>query len=270
MREAGGDASRVLRTGFGPARSRERAGALRSEPFRALAVAGTGAGIGRDLQPGDLVVATEVIADGEETGIRCAAAPLLAGELRRAGYRVHTGKIVTVDHLVSGSDRERLAALGALAADMESAQLAGAAAGRPVAVIRAISDVAGGTLVHPRTITGGLAALRSLRGVGAALDRWAAAVGERQVLLAGPRSFCAGVERAIEIVEKVLERQGAPVYVRKQIVHNTRVVSDLEGRGAIFVDELDEVPDGATVVFSAHGVSPAVRSTAADPKRSPT
>ncbi len=82
------------------------------------------------------------------------------------------------------------------------------------------------------------------------------------MLLAGPRSFCAGVERAIEIVERALEMRGAPVYVRKQIVHNTRVVSDLEQRGAVFVDELDEVPDGATVVFSAHGVSPAVRDDA--------
>src|SRR6202012_5263 len=86
----------------------------------------------------------------------------------------------------------------------------------------------------------------------------------RTVLLAGPRSFCAGVERAIEIVDRALEMRGAPVYVRKQIVHNTRVVSDLEQRGAIFVDELDEVPDGATVVFSAHGVSPDVRNTATD------
>jgi 4-hydroxy-3-methylbut-2-enyl diphosphate reductase len=82
------------------------------------------------------------------------------------------------------------------------------------------------------------------------------------VLLAGPRSFCAGVERAIEVVERVLEQRGSPVYVRKQIVHNTHVVSDLERRGAIFVDELDEVPDGATVVFSAHGVSPEVRRDA--------
>ncbi len=72
------------------------------------------------------------------------------------------------------------------------------------------------------------------------------------------------MERAIEIVERALELRGAPVYVRKQIVHNTRVVSDLEQRGAIFVDELDEVPDGATVVFSAHGVSPAVRDDATD------
>ena len=82
------------------------------------------------------------------------------------------------------------------------------------------------------------------------------------MLLAGPRSFCAGVERAIEIVERVLEQQGSPVYVRKQIVHNTHVVHDLEQRGAVFVDELDEVPDGAPVVFSAHGVAPAVRDEA--------
>ncbi|MGP3948834.1 4-hydroxy-3-methylbut-2-enyl diphosphate reductase [Streptomyces sp. 7N604] len=87
--------------------------------------------------------------------------------------------------------------------------------------------------------------------------------GARRILLAGPRSFCAGVERAIEIVERVLESRGAPVYVRKEIVHNVSVVDDLARRGAIFVEELDEVPDGATVVFSAHGVSPAVREEAA-------
>ena len=85
----------------------------------------------------------------------------------------------------------------------------------------------------------------------------------RTVLLASPRSFCAGVERAIEVVERSLEqRAAAPVYVRRQIVHNTHVVADLEARGAVFVDELDAVPDGATVVFSAHGVAPAVRDEA--------
>ncbi|MEU7532453.1 4-hydroxy-3-methylbut-2-enyl diphosphate reductase [Saccharothrix sp. NPDC042600] len=83
------------------------------------------------------------------------------------------------------------------------------------------------------------------------------------VLLASPRSFCAGVERAIEIVERLLAQRGGPIHVRKQIVHNTHVVADLEARGAVFVDELDAVPDGATVVFSAHGVSPAVRAEAA-------
>lgn len=84
------------------------------------------------------------------------------------------------------------------------------------------------------------------------------------VLLAAPRSFCAGVERAIEVVERLLDQRGGPIYVRKQIVHNTHVVADLQARGAVFVDELDAVPDGATVVFSAHGVSPAVRAQAAD------
>jgi 4-hydroxy-3-methylbut-2-enyl diphosphate reductase len=83
------------------------------------------------------------------------------------------------------------------------------------------------------------------------------------VLLASPRSFCAGVERAIAIVEQLLEARGGPIYVRKQIVHNTHVVADLQARGAVFVDELDAVPDGATVIFSAHGVSPAVRAEAA-------
>lgn len=84
----------------------------------------------------------------------------------------------------------------------------------------------------------------------------------RTILLASPRSFCAGVERAIEVVEQLLERRGRPIYVRKQIVHNTHVVAELESRGAVFVDELDAVPEGATVVFSAHGVSPAVREEA--------
>jgi 4-hydroxy-3-methylbut-2-enyl diphosphate reductase len=85
----------------------------------------------------------------------------------------------------------------------------------------------------------------------------------RRVLLAKPRGYCAGVDRAVQTVEKALERYGAPVYVRKQIVHNTHVVRELEGRGAIFVEEAEEVPEGAVVVFSAHGVAPQVREEAA-------
>src|SRR5215469_8321432 len=84
----------------------------------------------------------------------------------------------------------------------------------------------------------------------------------RRVLLAKPRGYCAGVDRAVQAVEKALERFGAPVYVRKQIVHNTHVVRSLEQRGAIFVDETEAVPEGAVVVFSAHGVSPEVREEA--------
>jgi 4-hydroxy-3-methylbut-2-enyl diphosphate reductase len=83
-----------------------------------------------------------------------------------------------------------------------------------------------------------------------------------EILLANPRGFCAGVDRAIEIVKRAIELLGAPIYVRHEVVHNRFVVDDLRQRGAVFVEELDEVPDGATVIFSAHGVSQAVRSEA--------
>jgi 4-hydroxy-3-methylbut-2-enyl diphosphate reductase len=83
-----------------------------------------------------------------------------------------------------------------------------------------------------------------------------------EALLAQPRGFCAGVDRAIEIVERALRLFGAPIYVRHEIVHNDYVVGDLRRKGAVFVDELDQVPDGATVIFSAHGVSKAVREAA--------
>src|SRR5690606_14947061 len=88
------------------------------------------------------------------------------------------------------------------------------------------------------------------------------AMNEREILLASPRGFCAGVERAIEIVERALERFGAPIYVRHEVVHNKFVVDDLRAKGAVVVEELDEVPTGSTVIFSAHGVSQAVRDDA--------
>jgi 4-hydroxy-3-methylbut-2-enyl diphosphate reductase len=89
-------------------------------------------------------------------------------------------------------------------------------------------------------------------------------MGVDEVILAEPRGFCAGVDRAIEIVERALERFGAPIYVRHEIVHNTYVVNDLRAKGAIFIEELSDVPPGATLVFSAHGVSQAVRREAAE------
>jgi 4-hydroxy-3-methylbut-2-enyl diphosphate reductase len=84
----------------------------------------------------------------------------------------------------------------------------------------------------------------------------------KQVLLASPRGYCAGVERAVDTVERALQHYGKPVYVRKQIVHNSHIVRELEERGAVFVDSVDEIPEGSTVVFSAHGVAPAVREAA--------
>jgi 4-hydroxy-3-methylbut-2-en-1-yl diphosphate reductase len=262
VRRGLGPAGHVVATGYGPRRARARAAALREVPFGALAIAGTGGGLARDLSPGDLVVATEIRDHDSQAVIPCPSAPLLAGELRRAGLRVRLGPVVSVAGLVHGAGRDRLAATGALVADLESAALATAAGGRPVAVVRAVSDTPDQPLLRPGALGGGLAALRSLRLAAPVLARWSAAVAPRQVLLAGPRSFCAGVERAIQIVERVLEQHGPPVYVRKQIVHNSHVVAGLEERGAIFVDELSEVPDGARVVFSAHGVAPAVRAEA--------
>jgi 4-hydroxy-3-methylbut-2-enyl diphosphate reductase len=244
----------VLRTGYGTARAGERAGEISHRTFGQMVVMGVGGALSTDLSAGDLVVATEV------GGVPCKSAPLLAGELRRAGLRVHLGPVVTVDHLVRKGERAELAASGAILADMESAPLVAVADGRPVAVVRAVSDTPDRPVAG--IVSGGLAALRSLRAAAPVVERWAAACAAREVLLAGPRSFCAGVDRAIEIVERALELQGAPVYVRKEIVHNKRVVGDLRDRGAVFVDELDQVPDGATVVFSAHGVSPAVRAEA--------
>jgi 4-hydroxy-3-methylbut-2-en-1-yl diphosphate reductase len=254
-----GDGGEVRVSGYGPEQARRQAGQLAGEEFGALAIAGTGGGLTTDLRPGDVVVATEVT-DGK-TRASCQSSTLLTGELRRAGLAVTAGPVVSVDRLRGGRERARTANAGGVLVDMESAWLADGAAGRPLAVVRAVSDTPQQPLL-PWGLAGGWRALRSLRAAGPVLTRWAAAVGPRRVLLAGPRSFCAGVERAIEIVEKTLDRYGPPVYVRKQIVHNTHVVAGLEQRGAIFVDELGQVPDGARVVFSAHGVSPAVRAEA--------
>jgi 4-hydroxy-3-methylbut-2-enyl diphosphate reductase len=208
------------------------------------------------------VVATEV-RGGAQT-VPVPSAPLLAGALRRLGLSVHAGPVTSTPRVVERSaHRDRLATGGALLVDMESAQLVGAGTG-PYAVVRAVVDTPGHRLLSPGTPARALAALRTLRAAGPALEQWAAAAGPRQVVLAGPRSFCAGVERAIDIVERALERYGSPVYVRRQIVHNVHVVADLEARGAVFVRELDEVPEGAVAVLAAHGVSPAVRAQAAE------
>ena len=237
--------------------------AAAAPPYAAVAVAGLGGGLGDDLVPGELVVADRLI-DTEGTEVaRLVSAPLLSAELRRLGLRARTGTIVSTDHIVTGDERAALAALGATAVDMESTAVAAQGWGMPLAVLRAISDTPGEELFSPAGARGAWAGLRALRASRHALANWAAAVGQREILLAEPRSFCAGVRRAIETVERALDRYGAPVYVRRQIVHNAHVVSQLEEAGAVFVEELAEVPDGSCVVFSAHGVGTAVHEEAA-------
>jgi 4-hydroxy-3-methylbut-2-enyl diphosphate reductase len=242
--------ARVERTG----RSR---GTTRSGP---VLIAGVAGALTDDLVPGDLVVASEV--RGDDGTVTCPASAIVAGQLRRAGLTVHHAPVITSDHLVtSRSERRSLAATGAVAVDTESARLAGDD-GMTV-VVRAVVDTPSRPLLHPGTAVRGIAALRGLRRAGGVVDAWARATGEREVLLAGPRSFCAGVERAIEIVERALERFGAPVYVRRQIVHNVHVVRELETRGAVFVEEVEEIPEDSVTVLAAHGVAPSVRREAA-------
>jgi 4-hydroxy-3-methylbut-2-enyl diphosphate reductase len=258
--------TRVVRAGCGLRRAAETARAqqaARPGPA-AVAIAGVAGALVEGLAPGMLVVADRILDGAGRPVAQLDSAPIVAAALRQRGLDVRVGPIVSTEHLVKGSsERAALAATGALAVDMETAALLANPWERPVTVVRAISDTSSRDLLSPAVITGGLRALRALRSATPVLEDWAAGIGARKVLLAGPRSFCAGVERAIQTVERVLEQYGAPVYVRRQIVHNRHVVADLEARGAVFVHELDEIPDGATVVFSAHGVAPAVRAVAA-------
>jgi 4-hydroxy-3-methylbut-2-enyl diphosphate reductase len=222
-------------TGVGPERSRRSAInlAARCRGAPAIAVAGWLAPPPPGLEPGDVVVATEVL--GPFGSVPLPSAPLITSALARAGLRgVHEGPVTAAD-------------------DAESTWLVEAAPDRPRAVVRVI------TADRPT-----VGAYRALRRTARELAAWSAAAGPRTVLLPEPRSFCAGVERAIEVVERALDRYGPPVYVRRQIIHNRHVVADLEARGAVFVEEVDQAPAGARLVFSAHGVSPAVETAAAE------
>lgn len=220
-------------------------------------IAGVAGALDPDVRPGELVVADRLRTGSVEVALP--SAPLLAGELRRAGLTVHVGTIESTDHVVTGEERQSLAAHGSTAVDTESAYLARYLDPRQLAVVRSIVDTADDPLLHPGTLRRGITALRTLRRAAPVLQEWLDACAPRTILRAEPQSFCAGVERAIEIVERALEQHGPPVYVRRQIVHNTHVVAELEQRGAVFVQELDEVPEGATAVLAAHGVAPSVR-----------
>jgi 4-hydroxy-3-methylbut-2-enyl diphosphate reductase len=244
----------VVRTGMGRGASERSRGRLAGRG--PLAVLGLAGGLSAEVRPGDVVVASEV-RDGA-TVVSCPTAPVLAGALRRLGLVVHVGPIATVAKVADGPRRAELAATGAIAVDMESGYLLAGSAGRVVAAVRVIVDTDDQPFWRLGTAARGIRALGVLRRAVPAVVEWAGAAGDREAVLAAPRSMCAGVTRAIDIVERAVERFGAPVYVRRQIVHNSHVVSDLESRGAVFVTELDEVPQGANVVLAAHGVAPAV------------
>jgi len=256
----------VRRTGMGPRQARAAAHEARDLAAGAVAVIGFCGALTDDLRPGDVVVADSVAAaDGDGRRRPTAAGGPLVAALRACGIeRVHTGHVVSSAHLARGGARARLAARGAVAVDMESAWLEETSNGRPFAVLRVVVDTPSTRLSRPGEALRGLVeAKRALRRAAPALSSWAAAAGERRVLLASPRSFCAGAQRAITTVERALERFGEPLYVRRQIVHNVHVVRDLERRGARFVASLDEVPHGSRCIFAAHGVAPSVRDEAA-------
>lgn len=226
-------------------------GAVRVQAGAAIAVLGTGSRLEGWPARCGLVVASELwlAHEGLELERRSlASAVWLARELTHEEHDVAVGPVVTVagpDVALAPERLVELAMAGAIAFDPACGAEALAAGGAPLAVVYAADDA------------GALEPIRPLA------ERWARACIARRVLLSAPRSFCAGVERAVDIVERAIERFGAPVYVRRQIVHNAHVVRALAERGAVFVEELDEVPDGATVVLAAHGVSPAVRHEAA-------
>jgi 4-hydroxy-3-methylbut-2-en-1-yl diphosphate reductase len=249
----------VTVTGMGRAKAEAAGAKLAATSPSAVALVGVAGGIDPGLRLGQLVVATEVRTLDGSIVRSLPGAELIADDLRQAGLKVRTGPVVSSPRMIrSRQQRAELAATGVVAVDMESAWFVDQLPDGPVAVVRAISDTSAGGMVF-----NGVRAIATLLRVRQSLERWAAATGDHQVVLAAPRSFCAGVERAIEIVERAIERFGAPVYVRRQIVHNAHVVGDLEGKGAVFVEELDEVPSGAVVVLAAHGVSPQIRQDAA-------
>jgi 4-hydroxy-3-methylbut-2-enyl diphosphate reductase len=232
--------------------------AARLDEKTAVALIGVAGALAPELKPGDLIIASELRSTESTTSRNLPASTLLSSEFRRSRLTFHTGPLVTSPTYVPGSERAALAATGALAVDMESSWIMDYLPNNPLAVIRSISDTS-----TKGPLRGGLRALGSLSAARGPLQRWARACGEHEIVLASPRSFCAGVERAIETVERALIQFGAPVYVRRQIVHNLHVVQRLERLGAIFVQEIDEVPDGSVVVLAAHGVSPEVRHQAA-------
>ena len=255
-------------SGMGAIRAANAGRAIADSGPVAMAVAGFAGGLCAGQRPGQVVVASELSTSDDDAS--SVALPSAAGDRRPALPRRlrrdrRTGR---VDHaswrgVIAGGSSPPT---GAVAVDMESAWLAGpllAIAPHRVAVVRVLSDTPDHELIRPTMGRSLRTAYRTLRAVAPVVETWAAAVAPRTAVLASPRSFCAGVERAITIVRRALEQYGPPVYVRRQIIHNTHVVAELTAAGAVFVAELDEVPRGAVTVLAAHGVAPAVREQAA-------
>jgi len=207
---------------MGPRRARAAAALTGAPEHPSALLAGVCGGLDPRLEPGDIVLASE-LRTGERT-IACPDPTVLAGVLRRGGLRVHIGPIASSTGLVFGSRRRELARSGALAVDMESAWLAGDCTA-PLTTLRVVLDTPRYEIHRPaRAAIAWRRAFRALREASALLEGWAAALAPREVLLAAPRASCAGVTRAVEIVERALEQRGSPIYVRKQIVHNAHVV----------------------------------------------
>ncbi|MCL4312855.1 MAG: 4-hydroxy-3-methylbut-2-enyl diphosphate reductase [Actinobacteria bacterium] len=259
---------KIVRTGMGPHRAKRTVSRISDvlAEAPAVVVAGFCGGVTEGLKVGDVVVASSITVldaeSGERDPIDLPDASLLVRALRRAGHKVHVGNIASTDHIVLGDERIQIEKKGALAVDMESAWLVPERKSGAFAVVRVVLDTGDEELLSPALAVRALRASKVLMSVGRVVQDWTETTRPRRVLAAKPRSFCAGVERAIECVERALAAFGPPIYVRKQIVHNQAVVSSLEDKGAVFVDELDEVPDGARVVFSAHGVAPEVNAEA--------
>jgi 4-hydroxy-3-methylbut-2-enyl diphosphate reductase len=254
-----GGADTIIGAGQDRARRAGSKLAARLDERTAVALVGVAGALAPQLVAGDLIIASELRSTESSASRHLPGAALLSAEFKRSRVAAHTGPVVTSAKYVAAGDRGTLANSGALAVDMESSWVMDYLPNNPLAVVRSISDTA-----TRGPMRGGLRALGSLSATRGPLERWARACGEHEIILASPRSFCAGVERAIETVERTIEQFGAPVYVRRQIVHNLHVVRGLERKGAVFVEEISEVPDGAVVVLAAHGVSPEVRRQVAE------
>jgi 4-hydroxy-3-methylbut-2-en-1-yl diphosphate reductase len=258
LRRAGGP-SELRVTGMGP-KAAARARAEIEGLVGPLAVTGFCGAVRPDIKPGEVVVATEV--HGPDGVVALPSAQALAQAFHACGMTTHSGPILSLDHVVRGDERTRLAAAGYVAVDMESYWLLADLGGRPACVCRVVLDAPAHGVIRGGARGDWLRAYRTLKLIRPVLETWARSLGPRSVLIAAPRSFCGGVEAAIEITEEALEKFGAPIYVLHEIVHNKHVVNSFRDRGVVFVREIDDVPVGGTVVFSAHGVGQTEREKA--------